>query len=40
MAFVLLGMHFFWTYFLLKLGFQTAMGKEFKNVHDDVTKKK
>jgi hypothetical protein len=24
----------------LKLGFQTAMGKEFKNVHDDVSKKK
>ena len=40
MAFILLGMHFFWTYFLLKLGFQTAMGKEFKNVHDDVSKKK
>ena len=40
MAFILLGMHFFWTYFLLKLGFQFAIGKEFKNVHDDVSKKK
>lgn len=34
MAFVLYGMHLFWTYFLIKLGLQSVTGKSFKNIHD------
>jgi hypothetical protein len=39
MAFVLYGMHIFWTYFLIKLGVRSASGKNFKNVHDDASVK-
>lgn len=39
MAFVLYGMHLFWTYFLIKLGLRSATGKNFKNIHDDATVK-
>lgn len=34
MAFVLYGMHLFWTYFLIKLGWRSASGKNFVNVHE------
>jgi ceramide synthetase len=40
MAFVLYGMHLFWTYFLIKLGVRSAQGKTLRNVHDDPTKEK
>jgi ceramide synthetase len=39
MAFVLYGMHIFWTYFLIKLGLRSVTGKNFKNVHDDSSVK-
>jgi hypothetical protein len=40
MAFVLYGMHIFWTYFLIKLGVSSAQGKKIKNIHDEASKQK
>lgn len=36
MAFVLYGMHLFWTFFLIKQGIRSLAGKNFKNTHDDA----
>lgn len=40
MAFVLYGMHLFWTFFIIKIGLRTASGKGFSNVHEDIKDKK
>lgn len=40
MAFVLYGMHIFWTYFIIKLGIRSASGKGLQNIHDDSNKQK
>ena len=40
MAFILYGMHIFWTYFLIKLGVRSAQGKKIKNIHDEASKQK
>jgi hypothetical protein len=39
-AFVLYGMHLFWTFFLIKLGLRSVSGKGFSNVHEDSKDKK
>jgi len=39
MAFVLYGMHIFWTYFMLQLGWRCASGKNFINVHENIKPK-
>jgi hypothetical protein len=39
MAFVLYGMHLFWTFFLIKQGLRSVAGKNFKNTHDYSTVK-
>lgn len=35
MAFVLYGMHIFWTYMMIKVGIKAASGKSITNVHDE-----
>jgi len=40
MAFVLYGMHLFWTFFLIKLGLRSVTGKGFSNVHEENKDKK
>jgi ceramide synthetase len=39
MAFVLYGMHLFWTYFMFKLAWRSASGKTIVNVHEDNKEK-
>lgn len=40
MAFVLYGMHIFWTYFIIMIGCRTTSGKTIVNVHEDNKVKK
>ena len=39
MAFVLYGMHLFWTFFILKIGLKSIGKKGYDNVHDKKSKK-
>ena len=38
MAFVLYGMHLFWTYLIIKIGLKSAGNKQWVNVHDKKSK--
>lgn len=38
MAFILYGMHLFWTFFIIKIGIKSTGKKGFENVHDNKIK--
>jgi ceramide synthetase len=38
MAFVLYGMHLFWTFLILKIGIKSLSGKSYDNIHDRKVK--
>lgn len=40
MAFVLYGMHIFWTYFIIMIGVRSSSGKAIENVHENQKIKK